>query len=388
VLPGVQFPVTQLSKNNTPPIGTDSAHQRANQERPKRHASTSRWRFLAAASVIIWLAAAAPLAILTSWLFDRSLPAFLTGSLLVAPLLTLWMWLSVQSANTALKWPAVQLIGTTTILLCVVVFCSPLLWFVDRVSTGIIALLLWLAACVYAVFRAINIEDKQLKLSATNITRKHRFVQISDVHVGSRSKKFLQRVVDRVNEHQPDGLLITGDLLDASSVTVDDLRPLSNLRCPSWMCLGNHERYVNLAAAIAAVEANGVEVLRNRAINFLDVSIIGIDDADDPRQLALNLPDIKWPSERYSILLYHRPSGWDDALAHNVDLMLSGHTHGGQIWPFGLLVKLQFRRMLGLFSQGNSHLYVSPGTGTWGPTMRLGTHSEMTIIDIEAGNTG
>ena len=296
------------------------------------------------------------------------------------------MWLSVQTTKTAIKWPAVQLLGATTILLSVVIACAPLLIFLSHRTTGIVALLVWLVLCIYAAFCATSIVDKKLKLSTANVRRAHRFVQISDVHVGSRGKQFLQKVVDKCNKHQPDGVLITGDLLDSSSVTVDELRPLASLQCPAWMCLGNHERYVNLAAAIAAVEANGVEILRNRSVNFKDICIVGIDDADDPQQIAHSLPQIQWPKERYSILLYHRPSGWDDAIKHNIDLMLSGHTHGGQIWPFGLLVKLQFRRMLGLFSLGDKHLYVSAGTGTWGPTLRLGTRCEMTVIEIERLN--
>jgi len=276
-----------------------------------------------------------------------------------------------------------QLLGTTTILLSIVVACTPLLWVLDRTTTGLIALTIWIALCVYGVFCATSIRIKTLNFKGRTINNTHKLVQISDVHIGSRSRQFMQRVVDMCNHHQPDGVLITGDLLDSSSVTTDDLRALANLECPAWMCLGNHERYVDLQAAIAAVEDNGVEVLRNRSVRFQELCILGIDDADDPQQVGRKLPNIERHADAYSVLLYHRPSGWDEAIAHDIDLMLSGHTHGGQIWPFGLLVKLQFRRMLGLFSQGDRHLYVSAGTGTWGPTLRLGTRCEMAVIEIE-----
>ena len=94
------------------------------------------------------------------------------------------------------------------------------------------------------------------------------------------------------------------------------------------------------------------------------------------------------------MLLYHRPLGWEAAVEHGVDLMLSGHTHNGQIFPFNLLVKRQFRRISGLYSskdsgkdgaagRPNAHLYVSPGTGTWGPLMRLGSLNEITCIDVK-----
>lgn len=341
------------------------------------------WRFLSSISVVIWLVVSAPLAILLSWLLDKPVSSFLLGSLVATPLITAWMWFSVQSANSALKWPAMQLLGATTILFSVVVATAPLLWIVDRSIAGIIALLVWLTLCVYSVYCANAIKTIPLNFRSKAIRKKHKFVQISDVHIGSRSKQFMRRVVALCNSHQPDGIFITGDLLDSSSVTADELRPLADLQNPAWMCLGNHERYIDLQAAIAAVEENGVEILRNRAILFQDVCILGIDDADHPDQIAHHLPQINRPSDTYTILLYHRPNGWDHAITHNVDLMLCGHTHGGQIWPFGLLVKLQFRRMLGLFSLDNQHLYVSAGTGTWGPTLRLGTRCEITVIEID-----
>ncbi len=370
-----------LLTTNKPAANSSGAKHSTNRQKPSG-SSVRSWRFLAIASVVIWLVVSAPLLILLSWLLDKSLSAFLIASVLVTPFVTAWMWYSVQSANSVLKWPAMQLLGATTILLSVVVACAPLLWFTDRTTTGIITLAIWALLCLYGVFCATAIKTIPLNFKSKAVSRKYRFVQISDIHIGSRSTQFMQRVVDQCNSHEPDGVLITGDLLDSSSVTAEELRPLADLQCPAWMCLGNHERYVDLQAAIAAVENNGVEILRNRSITFHDLCILGIDDADDKRQIGRKLPHIDWPTDAYTILLYHRPSGWDDAVAHSVDLMLSGHTHGGQIWPFGLLVKLQFRRMLGLFSQADQHLYVSAGTGTWGPTLRLGTRCEMAVIEI------
>jgi predicted MPP superfamily phosphohydrolase len=366
---------------------TDSAHPETagrdsgNRQRPHRR-SVRSIQFLAIISVIIWLVVSAPLLTLLSWLLDQPLKPFLIASVVVTPLVALWMWTSVQSATSPTKWPAMQLLGAGTILLSVVTFCAPLLWFADKSLVGIVALVVWLTLIAYGAHSATSVKTTALGFTSKSLKHKHKFVQISDVHIGSRSKAFMQRIVDKCNHHQPDGVFITGDLLDSSSVNSNDLRPLADLQCPAWMCLGNHERYVDLEAAIHAVEDNGVEILRNRVVPFKELCIIGIDDADDNRQVSRHLPRLNVPADTYSILLYHRPAGWDDALAHNVDLMLSGHTHGGQIWPFGLLVKLQFRRMLGLFSESDKHLYVSAGTGTWGPTLRLGTRSEMTIIEI------
>ena len=126
----------------------------------------------------------------------------------------------------------------------------------------------------------------------------------------------------------------------------------------------------------------GVEVLRNRAVAADGLQIIGIDDHTDPRQVAKVLPTIGVRDDLYSILLYHRPNGLADAHRHGVDLKISGHTHNGQIKPFHLAVKKVFSYTHGLYQYNNSFLYVNQGTGTWGPTLRFGTHNEITLFEL------
>lgn len=94
------------------------------------------------------------------------------------------------------------------------------------------------------------------------------------------------------------------------------------------------------------------------------------------------LPALPQDPSRYQVLLYHRPDGLEAAAAANIDLMLCGHTHNGQIVPFNFLVRRVFPRIVGLHDLGGTRLYVSPGTGTWGPVMRLGTRSEITVFDV------
>ena len=86
----------------------------------------------------------------------------------------------------------------------------------------------------------------------------------------------------------------------------------------------------------------------------------------------------------FTVLLYHQPDIWDAAKRHGIELMLSGHTHKGQIWPFGLLVRTRYAHVAGHFQASLSHLFVSQGTGTWGPHMRFGTRCEMTVIDLQS----
>lgn len=279
------------------------------------------------------------------------------------------------------------MIGWTTVLLTVLAVCAPLRIIASGPTTGFVALLLWLAACIAGVYAAHKIHDKHLTINSNKITSPHRFVHISDVHAGSRSSAFVSKCITQALSHNPDAILITGDLLDSSAVDEKFLTPLAEICCPSWMCLGNHERYVNLDKAINSIENHKTIILRNTTDKHKQIRLIGIDDADDPQQVANILPSITLNQQEFTILLYHKPEGWQAARDHGVDLMLSGHTHAGQVWPFGLLVKRQFPEMAGHFVNGMQHLYVSPGTGTWGPILRFGTRCEMTIIDLQSDNS-
>ena len=207
-------------------------------------------------------------------------------------------------------------------------------------------------------------------------------MHLSDVHAGSRSRSFLEKIVTQAVQQSPDIVFITGDLLDSSAVDANHLQPLSKFTCPVFLCLGNHERYVNLHNAIDAIHANNVRVLRNESVILNDLEITGIDDAESHSQVEAVLPSIKRSISQFQILLYHKPQGFEFAADNNVDLMLSGHTHGGQVWPFGLLVKRQFPLISGEYQNKEATLYVSEGTGTWGPVMRFGTKSEMTLITL------
>ena len=209
-----------------------------------------------------------------------------------------------------------------------------------------------------------------------------RLVQISDVHLGSRAPGLLKRIVARVNDAAPDVLLITGDFIDFRNVSLADLAPLKDVRAPMYFVIGNHERYVDLEDICLRLERLGVHVLRNRALGGGAFHFIGIDDAEAKDQVARHLPALPKDPERFQVLLYHRPDGLEAAAAHGMDLMLCGHTHNGQIMPFNLLVRRMFPRITGVHQLGPTLLYVSPGTGTWGPVLRLGSRSEVTVLDV------
>jgi len=245
---------------------------------------------------------------------------------------------------------------------------------------GLIALALALLA--FSVANAYSPSIVPVRFDSDKLTATLRFAQISDVHIGSRSARFLERVVRQVNRLDTDFLCITGDLVDMPRVGDRHLSSLRACKVPVYFSVGNHERYEDLEDIVERLEALGVTCLRSRAAIHGEVQLIGIDDSERPTQVERELTTIDVDRDRFVLLLYHRPRGLSAAAAVGVDLMISGHTHNGQVIPFNLVVNRVFRRSVGLFRKGQTRLYVSPGTGTWGPVMRLGSRGEITSYEI------
>jgi uncharacterized protein len=213
-------------------------------------------------------------------------------------------------------------------------------------------------------------------------------VQLSDVHVGPTiGRDFIEEVVASANAVSPDVIAITGDLVDGS---VEDLRehvaPLAKLRARwgVYFVTGNHEYYSGAEEWCAELERLGIRVLRNERVTIGDENasfdLAGIDDAhakpDLPRALAGRDP------ARELVLLAHQPRAVFEAMEHGVGLQLSGHTHGGQIWPWSFFVRLQQPVVSGLKRFGETLVYVSNGTGYWGPPMRLAAPAEITRVRL------
>jgi predicted MPP superfamily phosphohydrolase len=224
---------------------------------------------------------------------------------------------------------------------------------------------------------------KQVDIEASEATDGQQVVQISDIHIGSRSPRLLTPIVERVNALHPDYVLITGDLVDYAGISRQALSVLGEITAPTYFAIGNHERYVDLNAIDERLRALGIHVLRNEAMCAGPFQFIGVDDVDQAPRIAEQLAPIELSDEHYQVLLYHRPDGFDAAVARNIPLMLAGHTHAGQIPPFNFLVKRVYPRLKGLFREADSQLYVSPGTGTWGPVLRLVSRSEITLLNFK-----
>ena len=242
----------------------------------------------------------------------------------------------------------------------------------------------------YVLYKAWKPRIVNIALKSAKISRSYRFAQISDVHIGSRNPKFLQKIIQQINTQKPEFLCITGDLIDQPGITAKQLDALTQFPGKIYFCIGNHEKYEDLNDIIRRLESLGVIVLRNKAVMTEELQVIGIDDSPNPEQVAKQLPKISIDAEKYMILLYHRPHGLADASEAGVDLKLSGHTHNGQIKPFNWAVNRVFQYRKGRYEHTssvghNTVLYVNEGTGTWGPTMRLGTQSEISLFDLKPG---
>lgn len=253
--------------------------------------------------------------------------------------------------------------------------------FVLGMSVVIIVLLLG----TYGTINAKCLHTKIIEIPA-NIKEARTIVHLSDIHLGAINQDyFMRNLAKQVDKTNPNVILITGDLFDGSinGLSAETLAPLENLNVPIYMSAGNHEIYTGIEKTHSIIDKTKINYLRDEAnIEFDGLRIIGIDDSEDRYRVRNVLSKMNLDSKKFNILMYHRPIGFSDAASLGVDLMLSGHTHNGQIIPFNLLVKMQFKHIMGLYKDGNSHLYVNPGTGTWGPYMRIGSKSEITVIKL------
>ena len=276
------------------------------------------------------------------------------------------------------------ILGLVPVVIPLLLFFELFVWLFSFDTKLAAQCIVFVTACIIVsgIYHAFNPRLVSVNLSSSKLGKPLRFAQISDVHIGSRSTRFLSQLITRINSLDVDFLCITGDFIDQPGITAYQLRSLQNFNGPIYFTIGNHERYEDLEDIIGRLESLGVEVLRNRSVTANGIQFIGIDDKDDITQVASQLKNFEVHADHYVILLYHRPNGLEACDEHGVDLMLSGHTHGGQIVPFNLAVKKVFDRVSGLYHYGNATLYVSEGTGTWGPTMRFGTRSEITLFEV------
>ena len=224
-----------------------------------------------------------------------------------------------------------------------------------------------------------------------------KIVQISDLHLGQMmTKKILEQIVDQVNSLKPDLIAITGDLADGSTAKLlSEANPLKNLKAEKgiYFVTGNHEYYSGVENWTLAIEKMGIKVLNNENIKIRREDdyfyLAGVTDHEGKNFGQEHASDFKKAlsglgNGKKKILLAHQPIAVQKASEYGTDLVLAGHTHGGQIWPFNYLVYLQQPYLKGFYDYNGTKLYVNQGTGCWGPPVRLGSKNEITQIILDA----
>ncbi|MEK8071499.1 metallophosphoesterase [Rhodococcoides navarretei] len=223
-----------------------------------------------------------------------------------------------------------------------------------------------------------------------------RVALVSDLHAGpSRGAGFVRKVVDSINAQNPDVVLLDGDLIDGTVALVgEDLEPLRDLDAPLgvFAVSGNHEFYAGDGGEwLDFWSTLGIDVLRNERTTITRgdaaIDIAGINDATAPApyepDLAAALDGID--PDRFVLLMAHQPLQAVEASDLGVDMQVSGHTHGGQIWPIRYLVPLQQPSVEGLDTIGNTTLYTTRGAGAWGPPVRVAAPPEIAMLELTRG---
>ncbi len=302
-----------------------------------------------------------------------------------APIL-IRIWVELRPSNltrTLSRWSLTFIGACFVAWFPVVVFeLANLVLDLESRTTGVVLTAAIAATCVYACWNAQNIRIRPLSIPSQPQVRGTRIAQVSDLHIGSLHPRQLAQTVRKLNELKPDYAVLTGDIVDFKDIPGKDLAPFAAIEAPVVFVIGNHERYVDVEEICQRLTHHGVTVLRNAAVELGHFQFVGIDDAERKDQVARLITQFTPAQDKYRVLLYHRPDGAEQAAAWGANLMLTGHTHNGQIVPFNYLVKRYFHRITGLYQIDDMHLFVSTGTGVWGPVLRLGSRSEITAIDL------
>ncbi len=218
---------------------------------------------------------------------------------------------------------------------------------------------------------------------------------LSDIHAGGWvDRDFVRSLVDRTNALRPDAIFIAGDLVDGDVPSLAHIvAPLADLRarCGTFFVIGNHEIYSGVDAWVAHVKGLGIRVLRNERADLDGLELLGVDDWSAAKRGILPGYDLdavlaQRRPDRPAILLTHQPLGFRRAAERGIDLQLSGHTHGGQLFPFQPFARRANEGFLaGLYRHGKGQLYVTRGCGYWGPPARVGAPPEIAQLILLPG---
>lgn len=258
------------------------------------------------------------------------------------------------------------------------------------------ALLLFILATLFSALNVFNAFSPRVKRIAVKIKdlpeywENKNVVMISDVHLGPiYRQKFLTRSITVINKLKPTAVFIAGDLFDGMETDFSWLhQPFKKLSAPQgvYYSIGNHDLYLGYKNVLEIFRESDIRVLNNERVIRKGLQIIGINyfKNDSLNLEKIILSRIGYETRLPSVLLWHEPKRIEQAKTANIDLLLSGHTHNGQLWPLNLVAKWVFKGYnYGLFQDKDFSMYVSSGLGTWGPPLRNTSRSEIVSIRLE-----
>jgi hypothetical protein len=282
-------------------------------------------------------------------------------------------------------------------MLLAILHLTQLRWSLPLVWSGIAALAVSFIITTVGATLALSFVVKEIEIKIPGLENELSVMLISDVHIGHhRGRDYLAKIVEETNKRNPDLVLITGDLIDAEPAMLPGvLDPLSGFKAPVYFVEGNHEKDVGFERALNAIRQQGVHIMQNEVIETHGIQLIGLEylKADEntfdmhPSEKTDTIKSVlegfTLRNDMPSVLIHHSPVGVQYADAAGIDLMLSGHTHAGQIFPFSLIAKLTFPFNGGMYQQGNTQLFVSNGAGTYMVRMRLGSRNEINLLRLK-----
>lgn len=235
---------------------------------------------------------------------------------------------------------------------------------------------------------------KNIDITLPNLKQNLTLVQISDIHIGGfLDTEFLKEVVDSINTLNPDIVVITGDLIDIDPNLIEQkLSSLNDIKSKfgTYFVAGNHEYYMGIEKSLENLGKLKLNVLENKSLEVGGVNIVGVNDFSGYRY-GFYQPDFDKAikdidKQKPTILLSHQPKmieNLSDEDLSKLDLILCGHTHAGQIFPFSILVKIVHKYLYGMYQKNNTKIYVTSGTGFWGPPIRFLTSGEIVKFNLK-----
>ena len=250
-----------------------------------------------------------------------------------------------------------------------------------------------LAASVYGAINARWIRVRRISVQLAGLPESWRGRQaalVADLHLGHvNGFGFMRRLVAKLRRLRPDVVFIAGDMYDGTKVDTQRMaEPWKELAAPlgAYFVTGNHEEFSDPAKYLAALSGAGVRVLRSEKVEVDGLQVAGLQyhDTTDARHYLSVLERIGLERARASILLAHVPHGLEVAADAGVSMQVSGHTHGGQMFPFTWFTRRIFGAYTyGLQEFGEMAVYTTSGAGTWGPPLRVGTRAEIVMIRFD-----